>query len=536
MDTLVQDIRFALRQIARAPAFSAVAVGLLGLGIGLVAALFTIVQSLDRRPAPGIADSPDLVRIVPMFARAGKFAALQSMVESAARDASYGDFLAFQEQRTVFADVAAWTDSFFPPAVSIDAGDGPSPANPTFVSERFFSLLRLPMALGSGVLPPDDGREASTVVVISHRFWQRVLHGADDVIGKQIRVNEVPFTVVGVAPERFNGADYDAFRYVDVWLPMGTHARVFPTAELGLLSEEGSLVLAARLADGVSKSQAAAVATTIAVRRRPVRPGPAPDGRIGRRWVEVTTLSAAPPDWGGRVPVVYGLYVAMATIILLITCTNVSSMLLGRALGRRHEIGVRLSLGAGRSRVVRQLLTESTVLALLAAAVAFLVLLWVVDGAAALAVPIPPNLTPQWTTFCASLGIALVAGVAFGLLPALHASRTSVSQTLKEGARGHDRRRARLQGAFVVAQLAVTMPLLATAGALVTFMFFWLNRPVGYDTSPNVVAIEIDFGVRRTRTPRSVAGSDARCRGQRTSTGRVGRVSELGRQPVGPPA
>jgi predicted permease len=518
-DTVLWDVRYALRQIARARAFTAVAVSLLALGIGANVALFTVIHAVQFRPAPGLDDVDDAVRIIPIHVSS------RGRRPLAGGYGSYPEFLGYREQREVFSEVATWVDERAPVRVGTSSGSGNSgnSARVIFASSDYFTVLRLRMVRGGGFPRGGDaGADASPVAVASHHFWRRDLDGAADVVGRRIMLNGVAFTIVGVTAEQFNGVDFNDDP-VDLFIPITLYPVVFPQAPHKLTDEdETSFSYVARLRPGVSRDRANAVAATVAARlgglRRPsaearIAPsvaqrlsGPRGAGGGEAYSAETSPVRATRPVGEAETNTMFAVMGTIGLFILLITCTNVSNMLVGRAMGRRHEMGVRLSLGAGRGRIVRQLLTESIVLALLATIFAMVLLHWILQTIAYFTGAFLPDLSPSWETIVFAASVAIGTGMLFGLAPALHASKAPVSEVLKSGTGGGlDRKRSRLQGSFVVAQLALSIPALSIAAIAVGFVVASATRSKGYDESDRVLTVTLQLPVARYGGPQADA-------------------------------
>ena len=476
MDTLLADIRFALRQMRRAPGVTAVAVILLGLGVGTNAALFTVLHSLRGRMAPGVTGK-GLVEIADLEIRRGR-----------TRDAltTLGEYLQYREQETTFAGVAAWSLR----GVSIDAGGGAERGTAHLVTANYFDLLGVRMTLGGGLPALDDRVPAAPpIAIVSDGFWRNRLGGALDVIGRTISVDGTRLTVVGVTRERFNGARYNESP-VALWLPIGLREQ-FPPSPGSPFGDSLYVQMIGKLQPGVTVAQARAVAHSVAERTADR------GGDSVRVAVRVEPLTAARSSSDSARFDVQAAFAGLGIFILLITCTNVSNLLIGRAVARRHEMGVRLSLGASRRRIIRQLLTESALLALLGTTAAMLLFYWSLGVIAPAMFAVLPDLRPDWTTLIVSAGLAVGAGVIFGLAPALAASRAGVGEALKSGAATPGARRSRLQGGFVIAQVAITVPALAAGAALVAVMVREVVGSAGYEESERIGTLSLGFDVQR---------------------------------------
>ena len=452
IDQIRQDLRYALRQMLKAPGLTLVMIGMLAVGIGANSALYSVLDRVVSRGAPGVGDPEGMVEVERevFYREVNRFGGVPL---------SYPDFLDFRELRSVFADLAVTREI----RVGVRTRGLAVPLRGYLVSSSYFSVLRVQMALGTGFPRSDDARpDANPLVVVSHRFWQQRLEGASNVIGQYIEVQGIPFTIVGVAPPMFNGQRVLEDDY-EVWLPVGTLGLIFPETGASLVSRDSARYdMLALLQQGVSSGAAESVATATARRiaeAHPLALGP----RRSNVTARVRSLTLVPrEDLGEAILILSWVGGTPIWLTLLVVCANVSSLLLGRAVMRRNEIAVRLSLGAGRGRVIRQLLTESVLLALLASGAGLLLLIWATTYfqskfPAELDVPI------QWRTVGFAVAFASAVGILFGLMPALHAGRTSVFAALKQGA-GLDRRGSKLQQRFVVAQLTLSLPLLVAAG------------------------------------------------------------------------
>ena len=456
----VQDLRSAVRHFARAPVATATMIGIFALGIGFSTALFLFVQSFVNGPVPGIPRQDSLVRIRGIDrARPGR---------AIGREFSYPEYREYAAQRTLFSGVAAWTSSDIVFDVGTREANLQSGAA-TYVTGNYFQVLGLRPILGAGL--PIDANDADAapplVAVISHVLWERHFERSPDVIGRAIKVNGVTVTIVGVAPRRFGGARTGGSQ-MRVWLPLSTRPLVQRTASTLTSYDDARFGLAARLQPGVRPDQAGPTVTAIAARVEQ-------QTTITKATVASTDVvplvgnNYFPPsgsdESSGAGPVIALIF---PVLVLLITCTNVSALLAGLGVARRREIAVRLALGAGRRRVVRQLMTETVMLAMAAGALG-LFTIWLLVRLFDASIP---DLTIEidWRGVALTFSLALVAGVMFGLSPALHATRLGLQEALKDLAGVVVSRRLRLQSWLVVAQIAFTQPALLSMGALLLEM------------------------------------------------------------------
>jgi predicted permease len=490
-DSLNRDARYALRQMARAPLLTGVAALVLALGIGMNTAIFAVLDGVLFRPPPGIhaADRLIDVRSVPAVTPASRVFN---------DNLTYGEFLALRDDPLLSGDVMAWTGSWGSGrGVAMRTSQGDESVSAEFVTSAYFSVLRSPMSLGTAFQQGDD-RFGDPVmrVVLGNGFWKQRMGGAEDVIGGQLTLNGYPFTIVGVAGERFHGAGGDEDPQ-DVWLHANASALLFPD-QPGVLESGRRFRVVARLTPGVTRERAGAAAEAAGLR---VPPAPGDEAEAPRRLSVAPFVGPGSDDAMEALVFVGGIGGLIGGIILLIACVNVGALLLGRSLARRREIAIRLSLGAGRGTIIRQLLTESVMLGLLAGALGILVATWALDAVGARLFTFPIQLSPRFATLTASVGLAAGTGILFGLVPALHATRTAVFSALKDGVAGNDPRTSRLRGWFATAQLALSLPLLAAAGLLLsgmvlsmrsdsvvrdpeTLFAIWFDlRPAGYDAA-----------------------------------------------------
>jgi putative ABC transport system permease protein len=474
MDTIIQDLRYAARQLARTPAFTVIAALTLAIGIGGNTALYTLIDAIFARPLPEV-HGKDLVWIAPYSVRSGHAVSL-----------SYPDFADYRDSK-VFSQAAAFARTDF----SIAVAETPERVTGALVSGNYFSMLGVRMSKGRGFTRDEDATpNAHPVVVISHQLWQQRLAGDDAVVGQTMVINGTKFTIVGIAPDRFNGVEHE--ERIALWVPMAMQARAIPRFP-NMLMERNSWWLRAigQLAPGTSTEQARAATATIAARL-------ATADSVNHGGISATVepvQGGVSPNTGRDVYPVAILAGAATGLILLICCANVSNMLLARAVGRRREIAVRLSLGAGRRRIVRQLLTEAMVLSALAAVGGLLLSMWASDLITKF-IPVPIDVAPNARTFGFAVAAAVATGVFFGLVPALHATRADLASALKDARVGRDQRRSRLQSGFVVAQISLSLCLLVISGVFLSSLFRSMRVNVGFEATSHVLAASFDLGLQ----------------------------------------
>ncbi|MDQ3606828.1 MAG: ABC transporter permease, partial [Gemmatimonadota bacterium] len=398
-----------------------------------------------------------------------------------------------QEYRSLtdhFRDVAGWADDGVVLDVEGDEERQALSAIATFATESYFTLLGVRPILGAG-LPAAGSAAGATapVAVISHAAWDQLFGRSPDVVGATLKVNGVPVTIAGVAPPRFNGMTMiNPFK---LWLPLSHRPLLVPEAERGA----DWFHAAARLRPGVSLDAATAAVRVVAARAAADMEEPAerPDDRrltIDTRVVPLTAGSGDPSFEREMWPMTAGLTM-LGLLILLVTCTNVSALLTGLAMARRREIAIRLSLGAARTRIIRQLLTESVLLAM-AAIPAALGMVWMVQRAVIAFIPeLPLTMGVSWPAAVFTFGVALAVGMLFGLSPALHATRLTVASALKDSTSMIAGSRARLQRGLVVAQIAVTQPLVVGVVALLLMLLGAYQREGLNEFADRIISLRL---------------------------------------------
>ena len=451
LDTLLGDVRFALRHFARTPLSTLTMVAVLSIGIAINVVLFTIVYSFTNRPPSGVEASDDLVRI------RGSQLGPGSRIE---RAFTLDEVEAYAGLERHFSAVAAWTSQS---VTAASPGVEEITVTATFVTDGYFNVLGVQPLLGRGLVEGD----AAQVAVLSHAAWTRSFGQDPRIVGRTITLADIPFTIVGVAPPRFRGAAWEARDDMQVWLPQSSHGRVLP----GVSSDAEQFLAIGRLRPGITREAASAAAGVVAGRitsdreRDPTLAASSP-GRDPS--VEVAPLLAdnLEPGFEANTRFVKLAFSVLGLLTLLVTCANVGSLQTGLALARRREIAIRMSLGAQRVRVVRQLVTESLLLSVLAAGGAVALTLALIRALLMIVGTFSIELVFDRTAVFFTFGVALMAGLLFGLSPALHATRSGVAGVIKDSAviAGG---RARLQRRLVVAQIALTQPLAVCIATLV---------------------------------------------------------------------
>lgn len=472
---MLQHLKYALRQLVKRPGFTTVVVLTVALGIGATTAIFSVVNALLLRQLP--VHEPERLVSVQERTEDGGFKSAYSLPE----------YLEYRD-RAEAADVAAHHLS----DIMLNTGEATSAELALDVSGNYFRVLGIQPARGR-FFAEDEARApgAASVVVISYDLWQSALGGAADVIGRTVVVNSHPLTVIGVAPAGFHGTFLGA--RPRVWLPIGLYQRFHPERPIAVWGRSTWLQLFGRVAEGVTTQQAEAGLAAVALQlaeEHEYWEGEAPVG------VRLRRFSALPPSMRDPIRGFVTLLLVTAGVVLAIAGVNVAGMLLARGADRGREMAIRLALGARRRRLVTQLLVESVTLAVLGGLGGLVLASWLTDVLAAVQPPgagsFRLDLALDARVLAFAVGVSVVTGIAFGLIPALAATRRSVNETLKNNAVGP--RRQRLRGVMVAGQLALSLVLLMTAGLFVRTLQSALNTQHGFDPE-NVLAIELNLGL-----------------------------------------
>ena len=522
MSGFVQDLRYALRQLRQNPGFTAVALLTLALGIGANTAIFSLIDAVMLKMLP-VRQPEQLVLLnwatesqpgtMPWFAHS---LSGNSSQDRAGRITStafpYPVFEGMRDGKEEFSSVMAFADTDGRLNVSLDGQTGL--ADGQLVSGEFFSALGVEAMIGRAITRMDDQAGASPVATISHRFWVSRFGSDPLVVGKAIRVNGAPFTVVGVAPPEFFGVEPGAS--VDIWLPLHAQPQIDPGWSKYAIPGEVSrftapddwwVVIMGRLKPGVNQPRVRAKLDVV-IRQNVARiEDPSPANRSNDMTLQPPRVQLTPAGKGldslrEQFSKPLAVLMAVVGLVLLIACANVANLLLSRATSRHREIAVRLALGAGRLRLIKQMITESVLLALAGGALGVGLAYWA--SAILLAFmsggrnPIVLHVTPNLRVLAFTAAVSMLTGVLFGLAPALQGTRLVLTPGLKEGwgstlgVGSHPRRFGmRLGNVLAISQVAMSLLLLVGAGLFVRTLTNLENENLGFDRQ-NLVLFGID--------------------------------------------
>jgi macrolide transport system ATP-binding/permease protein len=478
MQTFLQDLRFGFRMLRRSPGFSILVILCLTLGIGTNAAVFSWIEGILIRPYPLVSHQDR------MFALSGT---TRGVTEG--NSLSYPDFLDFKKNSTLF-------ESFIVDKImgtSLSVGDRAERASGGIVSANYFDALGVRPVLGRGFRPEEGiGRNAHPVTVISYRTWKDRYNGDPNIIGRTQYLNGVQHTIIGVAPEKFHGT-FVGYSF-NFWVPVSMQETFDSTGYK--LEDRGARWIEgyAFLKPGVTRQQAEKELNSIAQRLE----NDFPETNRGHG-VQLMPLWKTPFNGASTMSQTLAITMAVVFLVLLIACANVSNLLLARSLLRRHELTMRLALGAGRRRLIKQLVTEGLLLSIIAAAGGIVVAYWC-RNALVLTFPKPaPGIVIDysgqidWRVLVVSAAICVISTLVFALVPAIHASHVDLSGALKTEAGGvvGGSSRSRLRSALVLVQVSLSFVLLAVTGLLLQSLNKMRNANPGFST--DVVASGVDL-------------------------------------------
>jgi predicted permease len=475
MEDFVADLRFGFRSLAKSPGVSVAIIVSLALGIAANATVFSVANGLLW----GVLPIREPGRMV-MFSEGKSF--------------SFPDYLDYREQTADIFEGGVVAHFDLVPASLGSVGE-PERVWGQVVGGNYFSVLGVNMALGRPILEEEDRSPRSgQVVVLSHNLWQRHFNSDAGILGREVVLNGLSYTVVGIAPAGFHGSERGIVS--DFWVPLSMVNKIIP----GLATPEGGsgdrvhqwLMLNARLKPGVSRAQAVTALNLVKKRLDDTY-------RKDDKRHEAITLQKASGLIAGSVTPAYALtaiLMLVGTLVLLVACANVANLALTRAAGRRKEMGVRLAMGAGRGRLIRQLLTESLLLAIAGAGMGLLLAAVVARALSNIRLPLPIpvafDFNVNWRVVLFTVGLSVLTALLFGLWPALRATRLELTGALKESAAatGHVER-SRMRNTLVIVQVALSLVLLAAAGLFLRSMQNAVSIDIGFNPD-NILVTRVD--------------------------------------------
>jgi putative ABC transport system permease protein len=458
LETLWQDIRFAFRMLRKNPGFTAVAALTLALGIGANTAIFSLVNGVLLRPLPY--RDPDRLTMV-----------WEKNDDGTPENVGYATFLEWRAQNKSFQELAVY--SSWQPILQVGE---PEQLNGLRVASNYFRALGVHTELGRDFLAEEDNPGANKVVILSHALWQRKFNSDPGIVGKSFAMNATTYVVAGVLPANYQSLMNQDPRggTVEIWRVLG-----YDVSQPWACRSCHHLIAIGRLRDGVSPALATAEMDVITSAQMKAYPKEYSASGVILTPLREHLLGRA----GTPLYVLFG----AVTFVLLVACANLANLLLARAANREHESAIRIALGAGRGRIVRQLLVENCLLALLGAAAGLLPAIWAPSIVAVLGTGDLPRLDGvrlDWRVLAFAIGLALLTGVLSGLVPALRLSKADVHDSLKEGSRGiSSGANRRLRGLLVVAEVSLSLTLLVGAGLLLRSLARLLTVSPGFEVS-----------------------------------------------------
>jgi predicted permease len=482
-------IGFALRQIRRSPVFAATAVVSLALGLSAATLIFSIGDALLLKSSPGVTGADQIVDIGRATGGSGH------------DNFSYPLFRHIRDNTTTLSAISAST--FDPTPMSFAEGDASERVFAQLVSSSYFEVMGVSLALGRTFLPEEDAAAGERpVAVLANHFWREQFGGDREIIGRTIRLNNTPFTVVGVAADPFRGP---SFLGTDMWVPVSMVGVVRGLSADSLLNSPRSVwhTAVGRLRPGVSREAASAELNALLIAYREATP------QVSAEWsMSVAQYARVPRMIRSPFTAFIGLLFALTIGLLAIVCSNIAGMLMARATARRREIATRLAIGATRGQIVIQLVTETMVLFVVGVVAAAPLTIWALgllqSLLPALPIPLQLDLAFDWRSMAFAAVLALSTGAVFGLIPARHALRADLAAALYGQSSTAGRERVRMRQALVVAQVALSLTMVITAGLFVRSLLAAATIDPGFRTA-GVDIISLDTTLARAQGQEAVA-------------------------------
>lgn len=476
METLLKDIRYGVRGLLKRPGFTAVAVITLALGIGANTAIFSLVDTVLLRPLP-VRNPEEIVSV----AVRGKNDSMLAF--------SYPNYKDFRDRNEVLSGLLLYR---FAPLSLSQQGNNERVWSYE-VSGNYFDMLGVQAVQGRTFLPEEDqNRLAHPVVVLSHSFWERRFGSDPNLIGRDITLNNHAFKVIGVAPQNFKGTEL--VYAPDMWIPIAMLEWAEPGAHYLDDRDTNNFFGIGRLKPGVGLRQADASLNLLAQQLAKEYPA-TNEGQS----ITLTPPGLVIPEIRGGVISFTWILMGAVALVLFIACINIAGLLLARATDRRREIAIRLAMGAGRSRLVRQLLTESILLSVTGGAIGLGLAVWIINLLLAfrppLDFPLVMEVSVNWRVMLFALAISVFTGAVFGLAPALQSTRPALVSALKDTAAQSGYHRTRFRNGLVVAQLALSLVLLIAAGLVAKALQRLQTMNPGFEIS-NTLSMSFDLGLQ----------------------------------------
>ena len=480
LDVLWTDVRYGSRMLAKAPGFTAIAVLTLALGIGVNATVFSYVNALLLRPPGNVSRTATLEEV---WLQNTKAAGVERFLPL-----NFPDYVYYRDHNKVFSGMAVF-DGDPEQVIWNRAGNGEL-VQGQIVSGNFFSVIGVPAEMGRTLSPEDDRPGVSQpVTVLSYSFWKSRLGADPNIVGKRLLLNGTECRVVGVAPAGFAGLEIAI--EPDIWFPTAMVAHIKRDTSFLISRHTYWLFGVGRLNAGVAVPEVRADLSVLA--QQIEKQNPDGDKNMDAAVFPVTLV---PGPFRGYVAAFTGLLMVVVGLVLLIACTNAANLLLMRAVGRRREMAIRSALGAGRGRLIRQILVESTLLAAIAGIAGLLLAYWTAPLLLRLlpsSLPIRIEVPTDWRVIVFTLAASLITGIIFGLAPALRSAKTDLTTALKFESSGGGYQKSRLRGALVIAQMATCAVLLVGAVLCVRSLLNAQSIDPGFDTR-HVAMADLDIG------------------------------------------
>jgi predicted permease len=491
MQTLWQDIRFSFRTLLKSPAFTAIAILTLALGIGANTAIFSIANVFLFRPLP-VKDADRLAVI-----------AVQSTAKSDPDRVSYLDFLDYKQQSTVFTDITAYNLDL----VGLGTDGRAERVITAEVPSNFFSMLGIHPAAGRLINPGEgDQPRSANVVVLGYSYWQKRFAGDPGIVGRSVSFDGHQATVIGVVEKQFHGPY--AIVEMDVYAPIGMNGIATNSTSFFTDRADRELLVLGTLKPGITPKQAQ-VALQVITQRLAEQYPRTNQGHVVRVFPE--RIARPEPSSADQLPLIATVFLVLVGLVLMVACINVANLLLARSSSRQREIAIRASMGATRIRLIRQMLTESILLAVAGGASGALLGRWVCSTLETLRplgdFPLRFGFTFDWRVFGYVAGIAMASGILAGLAPALRTTRANLNETLREGGRGligEGGRNHALRNTLVIAQVAGSIVVLVAAGLFYRSLTRAESIDLGYDPH-NLLNVGINPELQNYDRPRSEA-------------------------------